>query len=57
MVEKSGSWFSYRGERIGQGRENARAYLKEHPEMAQRLDEELRVTLGIGPKIHAVAVA
>jgi recombination protein RecA len=57
VVEKSGSWFSYRGERIGQGRENARAYLKEHPEMAQRLDEELRVTLGIGPRIQAVAVA
>jgi recombination protein RecA len=57
MVEKSGSWFSYHGERIGQGRENARAYLKEHPEMAQRLDEELRVALGIGPKIQVVAVA
>ena len=57
MVEKSGSWFSYHGERIGQGRENARGYLKEHPEMAQRLDEELRVALGIGPKILAVAVA
>jgi recombination protein RecA len=57
MVEKSGSWFSYRGERIGQGRENARAYLKEHPEMAQRLDEELRVAMGIGPKIQSVAVA
>jgi len=57
IVEKSGSWFSYRGERVGQGRENARAYLKEHPEMAQRLDEELRVALGIGPKIQAVAVA
>jgi recombination protein RecA len=57
IVEKSGSWFSYRGERIGQGRENARSYLKEHPEMAQRLDEELRVALGIGPKIQAVAVA
>jgi recombination protein RecA len=57
VVEKSGSWFSYRGERIGQGRENARAYLKEHPEMAQRLDEELRVAMGIGPKIQSVAVA
>src|SRR6202161_1439531 len=56
MVEKSGSWFSYRGERIGQGRENARTYLKEHPEMAQRLDEELRVAMGIGPKIQSVAV-
>ena len=31
MVEKSGSWFSYHGESIGQGRENARNYLKEHP--------------------------
>jgi recombination protein RecA len=57
IVEKSGSWFSYRGERIGQGRENARLYLKEHPEMAVRLDEELRIALGIGPKIQAVAVA
>jgi recombination protein RecA len=57
VVEKSGSWFSYRGERIGQGRENARLYLKEHPEMALRLDEELRIILGIGPKIQAVAVA
>ncbi len=57
MVEKSGSWFSYGGERIGQGRENARLYLKEHPEMAQKLDEELRVVLGIGPKIQSAAVA
>jgi recombination protein RecA len=57
LVEKSGSWFSYKGERIGQGRENARTYLKEHPEMAQRIDEELRVALGIGPKIQSAAVA
>ena len=57
ILEKSGSWFSYRGERIGQGRENARVYLKEHPEMAQKLDEELRLGLGIGPKIPAAAFA
>ncbi|HEX4278085.1 MAG TPA: recombinase RecA [Bryobacteraceae bacterium] len=57
LVEKSGSWFSYRGERIGQGRENARLHLKEHPETAQRLDEELRVALGIAPKAQAAAVA
>jgi recombination protein RecA len=57
MVEKSGSWFSYHGERIGQGRENARNYLKEHPEMAQKLDEELRNALGIGSKILTAAVA
>jgi recombination protein RecA len=57
IVEKSGSWFSYKGERIGQGRENARTYLKEHPDMAQRLDEELRIALGIGSKLPAAAVA
>jgi recombination protein RecA len=57
MVEKSGSWFSYRGERIGQGRENARVFLKEHPEMAQRLDDELRVALGITPKAPSTAAA
>jgi recombination protein RecA len=56
IVEKSGSWFSYRGERIGQGRENARMYLKEHPEMAARLDAELRTALGIGP-MQTAAVA
>jgi recombination protein RecA len=57
VVEKSGSWFSYRGERIGQGRENARMYLKEHPEVALRLDEELRTALGIGPRIQPAAAA
>ncbi|MBS1877440.1 MAG: recombinase RecA [Acidobacteria bacterium] len=46
-VEKSGSWFSLGGERIGQGRENARAYLKEHPQAFERLDAELRRRLGL----------
>lgn len=53
VVEKSGSWFSYRGERIGQGRDNARIYLKEHPELMLKLDEELRLALGIGPRTEA----
>ncbi len=57
LVDKSGSWFSYRGERIGQGRENARSYLKEHPEMALRLEDELRSALGLIPKARAAAVA
>ena len=55
LVEKSGSWFSFKGERIGQGRDNARIFLKEHPEAAQRLDEELRQALGLTPKGRAVA--
>lgn len=57
LVEKSGSWFSYKGERIGQGRENARVFLKENPEKAQALEQELRAVLGIGPKARAAAVA
>ena len=47
LVEKSGSWFSFAGERIGQGRENARLFLKEHPEAAQKLDSELRKLLDL----------
>jgi recombination protein RecA len=47
LVEKSGSWYSFRGERIGQGRENARQFLKEHPEAAVGLDTELRQRLGL----------
>jgi len=46
LVEKSGSWFSYAGERIGQGRENARAYLIANPEIRERLDAALRKQLG-----------
>jgi recombination protein RecA len=44
LVEKNGSWFSFRGERIGQGRENAREFLKAHPELASALDSGLRAT-------------
>ena len=47
VVDKSGSWLSYGGERIGQGRENARLYLLEHPEVRERLDAELRKKLGL----------
>ena len=42
LVEKAGAWFSYNGEKIGQGRENAKAYLKEHKEVAQELEEKIR---------------
>jgi recombination protein RecA len=47
MVEKSGSWFSYKGERIGQGRENARQFLKDNADIRQSLDTELRKQLGL----------
>jgi recombination protein RecA len=47
IVEKSGSWFSFGGERIGQGRDNARVFLTEHAALADRLDSELRKQLGL----------
>jgi recombination protein RecA len=48
IVEKSGSWFSYKGERVGQGRENAKQFLKEHPEITDEIDATLRELYGIG---------
>jgi recombination protein RecA len=50
VIEKSGSWFSYKGERIGQGRENARQFLKDHPDLWTAVDTELRKLLGLIPK-------
>jgi len=57
MVEKSGSWYSFRGERIGQGRENARSFLRDNPDMRDTIDRELRVILGLAPKAEAMAAA
>ena len=47
IVEKSGSWYSYAGERIGQGREKARTFLKENPDMSARLAEEVYLAKGL----------
>jgi recombination protein RecA len=47
IVEKSGSWFSFDSERIGQGRENAKNFLKEHPDMAERIELAIRQSAGL----------
>lgn len=47
IVEKSGAWFSYDGQRIGQGRENSKNFLREHPEIAQKLEGQIRANAGI----------
>ena len=47
MVEKSGSWFSYDTQRIGQGRENAKQYLRDHPEAASKLENQIRTHAGV----------
>ena len=57
LVEKSGSWFSYAGERIGQGRDNARAYLIANPEICEQLDAALRNKLGFNTVSDAEVTA
>jgi RecA/RadA recombinase len=47
LVHKSGAWYAYQENRIGQGRENAKKYLKEHPELAMEIEQQLRQTLGL----------
>jgi recombination protein RecA len=44
IIEKSGAWFSYNKDRIGQGKDNARQFLKEHPEIAQEIEQKIRAT-------------
>jgi recombination protein RecA len=57
ILEKSGSWFSYKGERIGQGRENARSFLKENKDTMAKLDAEVRKALGMIPAAAAAPAA
>jgi recombination protein RecA len=47
IVEKSGAWYSYKGERIGQGRDNAKQFLKDNPDVRKKIDLELRKALGM----------
>jgi len=56
IVEKSGSWYSYKGERIGQGRENARQFLKDNKDIFAKLDAEVRKQLGLTASAAPVAV-
>jgi len=58
VVDKSGAWFSFQGERLGQGRENARAFLKEHHDYRGRVELALREIMGLAiPTVPAPAVA
>lgn len=47
FVEKSGSWYSYKGQRIGQGRENTRLFLKDNPEIAKEIEDSIRANIGM----------
>jgi recombination protein RecA len=59
IVEKSGAWYAYKGDKIGQGKDNAREYLKEHPEIAVEIENKIRAQVGVTAKgvPHLVEVA
>jgi recombination protein RecA len=54
IIEKSGAWYSYKGERLGQGRDNTRTFLKENREILAQVEAEVREKLGIKPKTAVV---
>jgi recombination protein RecA len=57
IVEKSGAWYAYKGDKIGQGKDNAREYLKEHPDVAQEIEAKIREAAGVNAPAPALAKA
>jgi recombination protein RecA len=55
VVEKSGAWYSYGADRIGQGKDNAREFLKEHPELAGEIEAKIRAAAGVTEEAPALA--
>ena len=57
IVEKSGAWYAYKGDKIGQGKDNAREYLKEHPDVAHEIEAKIREAAGVNAPAPAAALA
>jgi recombination protein RecA len=55
IVDKSGAWYAYKGEKIGQGKDNARIFLKERPELAREIENKIRAAVGVNPAAEEVA--
>jgi recombination protein RecA len=55
IVRKSGAWYTYDGDQLGQGKENARSFLKDNPDLADEIEKKIKEKLGVGPRIDAVA--
>jgi recombination protein RecA len=49
LVDKAGAWYAYKGDKIGQGKDNAREYLREHPEIAREIENKVREAVGVAP--------
>ena len=57
IVNKSGAWYAYNGDKIGQGKDNAREYLKEHPELSFEIENKIREKLGVSPRVREPAAS
>ena len=56
VIEKSGAWFAYGGERLGQGRENVKQFLRDHPEITSAIEDRVRKALGLVREAEVAAV-
>ncbi len=57
IVRKSGAWYTYEGDQLGQGKENARNFLRENPDLANEIEKRIKEKLGVGPRLDAEASA
>ena len=55
FVRKAGAWYTYDGDQLGQGKENARAFLRDNPDLADEIEKKIKEKLGIGPRVDAPA--
>ena len=53
IVRKSGAWYTYEGDQLGQGKENARDFLRDNPDLADEIEKRIKEKLGVGPKLDA----
>jgi len=57
IVRKSGAWYTYDGDQLGQGKENARNFLRDNPDVADEIEKKLKEKLGVGARLDADATA
>src|SRR5205807_1556764 len=57
IVRKSGAWYTYEGDQLGQGKENARNFLRENPDLANEIEKRIKEKLGVGPRLDTDASA
>ena len=55
FVRKAGAWYTYEGDQLGQGKENARNFLKDNPDLADEIEKKVKEKLGVGPRVDQPA--